>query len=65
MRDNSNDRTLERSYIRKWQFLIEEYELVKAKKHSHFRFAQDFYNFHDTGRCSICCTTMLSVLTRD
>ena len=33
MRDNSNDRTVERSYIQKWRFLNREYELVKAKKH--------------------------------
>ena len=50
MRDNSNDKTLERNYIQKWQFLISEYELVKAKKHPQFRFVQDFYNFHDTSR---------------
>ena len=50
MRDNSNDRTVERSYIQKWRFLIREYELVKAKKHTQFRFVQDFYNFHGTNR---------------
>ena len=50
MRDNSNDRTVERSYIQKWQFLIREHDLVKAKKHTRFRFVQDFYNFHGTNR---------------
>ena len=50
MRDNSNDKTLERNYIQKWRFLIGEYELVKAKRHSKFRFVQDFYNFHGTSR---------------
>ena len=50
MRDNSNDRTVERNYIQKWRFLIREYELVKAKKHTRFRFVQDFYNFHGTNR---------------
>ena len=50
MRDNSNDKTIERNYIQKWQFLIGEYELVKAKKHPQFRFVQDFYNFHGTSR---------------
>ena len=50
MRDNSNDRTVERSYIQKWRFLIREYELVKAKKHARFRFAEDFYKFHGTNR---------------
>ena len=50
MRNNSNDRTVERNYIQKWRFLIREYELVKAKKHPSFRFVQDFYNFHGTSR---------------
>lgn len=50
MRDNSTDRTLQRSYIQKWQFLISEYELVKAKRHPHFRFVRDFYNFHGANR---------------
>lgn len=50
MRDNSNDRTLERSYIQKWRFLIGEYELVKAKRHPRFRYVQDFYAFHGTNR---------------
>ncbi len=50
MRDNRDDRTLERNYIQRWQFLISEYELVKKKKHPHFRFAQDFYDFHGISR---------------
>ena len=50
MRDNSNDRTIERNYVQKYRFLIREYELVKAKKHPQFRFVQDFYNFHGTNR---------------
>ena len=50
MRNNSHDRTVERNYIQKWRFLIREYELVKAKSHPHFRFVQDFYNFHGTNR---------------
>ena len=50
MRDNSKDKTVERSFIQKWRFLIREYELVKARKHPHFRFAQDFYTFHGTNR---------------
>ena len=50
MRDNSNDKTVERSYVQKWRFLIGEYQLVKAKKHPQFRFVQDFYNFHGTNR---------------
>ena len=50
MRDNSKDLTLERNYIQKWRFLIHEYQLVKARKHPRFRFAQDFYAFHGTTR---------------
>ncbi len=50
MRDNSKDLTLERNYIQKWRFLIQEYRLVKARKHPRFRFAQDFYAFHGTTR---------------
>ncbi len=50
MRDNSKDLTLERNYIQKWRFLIQEYRLVKARKHPRFRFAQDFYVFHGTTR---------------
>ncbi len=50
MRDNSNDLTVERNYIQKWRFLIDEYEQVKAKKHPHFRFLEDFYRFHGTNR---------------
>ena len=50
MRNNSDDGTVERNYIQKWRFLIREYELVKAKKHPHFRFVQDFYKYHGTNR---------------
>lgn len=50
MRDNRDDRTLERNHIQKWQFLMGEYALVKQKKHPHFRFVQDFYNFHGINR---------------
>lgn len=50
MRNNSQDRTIERNYIQKWRFLIKEYERVKAKKHPQFRFLQDFYAYHGTNR---------------
>ena len=50
MRDNRNDRTLERNLVQKWRFLIKEYERVKAKQHPQFRFLQDFYAFHGTNR---------------
>ncbi len=50
MKDNRNDRTIERNYTQKWRFLIAEYQLVKAKKHPQFRFVQDFYAFHGVSR---------------
>ena len=40
------DKTLYRNYVSKWKFLIQEYELVKQKRHPKFRFAADFYRFH-------------------
>jgi transposase InsO family protein len=52
MRDNSQDDTIKRNYIQKYRFLIEEYELVKAKKHPKYRLAQEFYAAHDTDRRS-------------
>ena len=33
MRHNTHDKTLYRNYVRKWKFLIQEYELVKQKRH--------------------------------
>ena len=50
MRNNSEDRTIHRNLIQKHRFLIGEYELVKAGKHPHFRFLEDFYRFHGTNR---------------
>lgn len=52
MRPNTDDMTLERNYLQKYQFLISEYELVKSKKHPKFRFAHEFYTAHDTNRQS-------------
>lgn len=50
MRNNSEDKTLERNYVQKWRFLIKEYEETKAKKHPKFRFVSDFYKHHGTNR---------------
>ena len=33
MRINTQDMTLVRNYLQKYQFLFGEYELIKAKKH--------------------------------
>lgn len=50
MRNNTEDKTIERNYIQKWRFLILEYERVKRKEHPNFRFVSDFYKFHNTNR---------------
>lgn len=50
MRGTTNDHTLTVNYIKKFRFLIKEYELVKKKKHSQFKFVGDFYKFHGTNR---------------
>lgn len=50
MRSTTSDRTLTINYLKKYRFLIREYSLVKEKKHPRFRFASDFYRFHDTSR---------------
>ena len=50
MRDNSFDRTIERNYIQKWQFVIAEYEEVKAGRSKTFKRVGDFYRHH--GTCS-------------
>lgn len=50
MRNTTNDRTLTINYLKKFKFLIREYELVKQKKHPHFKFVTDFYKFHNTNR---------------
>lgn len=50
MRDNSFDRTIERNYVQKWQFLIAEYEAVKAGRSAAFRRVGEFYRHH--GTCS-------------
>ncbi len=50
MRNNTQDKTIYRSYISKWRYLMKDYELVKSKKHPKFRFASDFYKYHNTNR---------------
>jgi len=44
----TSDNAFQRRYLDKYQFMIKEYELVKAKEHPTFRFAKDFYQAHDT-----------------
>lgn len=50
MRRTTSDKTLQLNYIKKYQFLIKEYQLVKQKKHHQFKFVTDFYKFHGTNR---------------
>lgn len=48
MRNNSEDTTLKKNYIQKYQFLIEAYEQVKNKKHPTFNKVGDFYKANGT-----------------
>jgi transposase InsO family protein len=50
MRRTTSDNTLTVNYIKRFRFLINEYQLVKQKQHSHFKFVNDFYKFHNTNR---------------
>ena len=48
MRINSRDDTLKKNYIQKYQFLIQDYELVKQGNHPLFKRVKDFYTHHGT-----------------
>ena len=48
MENNSRDDSLKKNYIQKYQFLIKEYEQVKAKKHPQHTKVKDFYAAHGT-----------------
>jgi hypothetical protein len=48
MRINTNDLTLQRNYLEKYQFLMKEYELVKKGGHPIYKYAKDFYKANDT-----------------
>ncbi|XIA67048.1 IS630 family transposase [Bradyrhizobium sp. TZ2] len=48
MRELSDDRTVERNYIRRWQSLISEYEAVREGRSDQFRRIGDFYRHHGT-----------------
>lgn len=52
MRINTQDLTLQRNYLEKYQYLISEYELIKQKKHPQFKRVKDFCDFHHTCRQS-------------
>lgn len=48
MRNNNSDKTLKNNYIQTYQFLISEYEDVKAKRHPVYLRVKDFYKAHGT-----------------
>lgn len=48
MRSNARGETLKKNYIQSYQFLIEEYEQVKAKRHAKYQFAKGFYKAQGT-----------------
>ena len=50
MRHKTHDKTLYRNSVRKGTVLIQEYELVKQKRHPTFRVVADCYRFHQTHR---------------
>lgn len=50
MLTNYKDRTIERERIKKFKYLINEYELIKNKKHTQYMFVTDFYKFHNIKR---------------
>ena len=52
MRVNTNDLTLAKNYLQKYQFYIKEYELVKQKKHPVYKKVMSFYKAHDLDRRS-------------
>jgi hypothetical protein len=43
-KDHNNDQTVNREYAKRVKALIQEYELVKTRKHPHFRFACDLFH---------------------
>lgn len=47
-----NDKTLQRNYIRQVKQLINEYELIKQKKHNKFVYVSEFYRHHKITRQS-------------
>lgn len=59
MKNNTKDETLKKNYLQKYQFLIEEYELVKAKQHPSYQFVKEFYQAHGT-----CAQTFLKYYGR-
>ena len=50
MRINTSDLTLVKNYLQKYQFYVQEYELVKQKNHPVYKTATAFYKANDLDR---------------
>lgn len=59
MRNNSVDKTLKNNYIQTYQFLISEYEEIKAGRHPEYDQVKEFYAAHRT-----CAQTFLKYYNR-
>jgi transposase InsO family protein len=49
-KNHHNDQTVNREYVKRVKALIQEYELVKARRHPHFKFASDLFRARDIPR---------------
>lgn len=49
-RNNHDDQTMNREYLKRVKVLAAEYELVKAKNHPRFKFASDLFRVHKIPR---------------
>jgi len=59
MRNNTHDETLKRNYIQKYQYLINDYEAIKEKRHPQYKRVKDFYTSH-----GVCPQTFLKYYSR-
>jgi len=50
IKNNRGDSTLKRNAIYYWKNLIREYELIKNKQHTRYKFVQEFYDFYHISR---------------
>lgn len=48
MRNNNDDLTLKRGYLKTYRFLFDEYDQIKRGEHGVFSFVKDFYAAHAT-----------------
>ena len=50
MRNTIEDKTIEKNYLQRWTFLVEEYDKVKNKEHPIFKLVKGFYKHHGLRR---------------